>query len=82
MIEKGIELGAKNYDVNSYLDGEPAVTLAVFQLPGSNALETAEAIRDKMEELKAKFPRRASSTASTTTRPSSSTNRSRASTRR
>ncbi len=53
--EKGIELGAKNYDVNSYLDGEPSVTLAVFQLPGSNALETAKAIRAKMEELKGKF---------------------------
>src|SRR5262249_46523491 len=26
---KGVELGAKNYDVNSYLDGEPAITLAV-----------------------------------------------------
>ncbi len=54
--EKGIELGAKNYDVNSYLDGEPSVTLAVFQLPGSNALKTAEAIRAEMEELKSKFP--------------------------
>src|SRR5262249_55672082 len=28
------ELGAKNYDVNSYLDGKPSITLAVFQLPG------------------------------------------------
>ena len=56
IVERGVELGAKNYDVNSYLDGEPAVTLAVFQLPGSNALETAEAIRAKMEELKKKFP--------------------------
>ncbi len=52
----GVELGAKNYDVNSYLDGEPSITLAVFQLPGSNALETAEAIRTKMDELKAGFP--------------------------
>jgi multidrug efflux pump len=50
------ELGAKNYDVNSYLDGEPSVTLAVFQLPGSNALATAEAVRGKMEELRARFP--------------------------
>jgi multidrug efflux pump len=56
LIGKGVELGAKNYDVNSYLDGEPSVTLAVFQLPGSNALQTAEGIRAKMEELKAKFP--------------------------
>ena len=54
--QKGVELGAKNYDVNSYLDGEPSVTLAIFQLPGSNALKTAEAIKAKMEELKASFP--------------------------
>jgi multidrug efflux pump len=55
-VEKGVELGAKNYDVNSYLDGEPSVTLAIFQLPGSNALDTAKAINAKMEELKGKFP--------------------------
>ncbi|HEX4414137.1 MAG TPA: efflux RND transporter permease subunit [Lacipirellulaceae bacterium] len=54
--EKGIELGAKNYDVNSYLDGQPSATLAIFQLPGSNALNTAEAIRTKMDQLKANFP--------------------------
>ena len=51
-----VELGAKNADVNSYLDGSPAVTLAVFQLPGSNALATAEAVRAEMEELEALFP--------------------------
>jgi multidrug efflux pump len=52
----GVELGAKSYDVNSYLDGKPAVTLAVFQLPGSNALKTAAAVKAKMEELKENFP--------------------------
>ncbi len=52
----GVELGAKNYDVNSYLDGKPAVNVAVFQLPGSNALKTAEAVKATMEELKKKFP--------------------------
>ena len=56
VLEEGVELGAKNYDVNSYLDGKPAVTLAVFQLPGSNALKTADAIKAKMRELKEKFP--------------------------
>jgi multidrug efflux pump len=56
VLERGVELGAKNYDVNSYLDGEPSVTLAIFQLPGSNALDTAKAIRAKMEELKGRFP--------------------------
>ena len=52
IVEKGTELGAKNYDVNSYLDGDPSVTLAVFQLPGSNALKTADEIKAKMKELK------------------------------
>ncbi len=56
VVGKGVELGAKNYDVNSYLDGQPSITLAVFQLPGSNALQTAQAIRHKLEELKSKFP--------------------------
>ncbi|WLD10091.1 efflux RND transporter permease subunit [Planctellipticum variicoloris] len=55
-LQKGVELGAKNYDVNSYLDGQPSVTLAVFQLPGSNALETADMIRTRMEVLKQDFP--------------------------
>jgi multidrug efflux pump len=61
VLLSGVELGAKSYDVNSYL-GEgadkryPAATLAVFQMPGSNALETAEAIKKKMEELKTRFP--------------------------
>ena len=53
----GVELGARITNVNSYLDGKPAVTLAVFQLPGSNALKTAEDIQAKMQELKDKiFP--------------------------
>lgn len=51
------ELGAKNYDVSSYLDGQPCVTMAVFQLPGSNALSTASAVREEMERLKARFPK-------------------------
>ncbi len=56
VVHKGVELGAKNYDVNSYLDGDPSATLAIFQLPGSNAVKTAEAIKAKMEELKGRFP--------------------------
>ncbi|MBP7937003.1 MAG: multidrug efflux RND transporter permease subunit [Phycisphaerae bacterium] len=50
------ELGAKNYDVDTYLDGQACITMAVYQLPGSNALATAEAVRSRMEELKARFP--------------------------
>jgi multidrug efflux pump len=55
--QKGVQLGAKNYDVNSYLDGDPAITLAVFQLPGSNAVKTAKDIRRTMEKLKEVFPK-------------------------
>ncbi len=55
--QKGVELGAKNYDVNSYLDGDPSITLAIFQLPGSNALKTAEAVKKRMHELKTNFPK-------------------------
>ena len=51
------ELGAKNYDVNCYLDGTPAVLMAVFQLPGSNALDTAHNVRKKMQELAKRFPK-------------------------
>jgi multidrug efflux pump len=51
-----VELGAKNEDVSSYLDGEPSTTLAIFQLPGANALQTADNIREKMQELKERFP--------------------------
>ena len=72
-------MGAKNYDVNSYLNGQPAATLAVFQLPGSNALETAELVRDEDGGTRRRSFRRGSSTGSNTIRRCSSRNRSRAS---
>ncbi len=49
------ELGAKSYDVSSYLDGQPSVTMAIFQQPGSNALATAEAVRKEMARLSKSF---------------------------
>jgi multidrug efflux pump subunit AcrB len=55
--DRGVELGAKSYDVGSTLDGLPAVTLAVYQLPGSNAVETAEGIRHEMEQMAKSFPK-------------------------
>lgn len=51
-----IELGAKDYNSGLFLDGEPSVGLAVFQLPGSNALETRKAVLETMEKLKPRFP--------------------------
>ncbi|MGB6755966.1 MAG: efflux RND transporter permease subunit, partial [Xanthobacteraceae bacterium] len=51
-----IELAALDYSSNSYLDHDPAVALAVFQRPGSNALDTAKGIIDRMAELSKRFP--------------------------
>jgi multidrug efflux pump len=51
-----IELGAQAYDQICMLDGKPSVALSVYQLPGSNALDTTNRIVAKMEELKKRFP--------------------------
>jgi hydrophobic/amphiphilic exporter-1 (mainly G- bacteria), HAE1 family len=52
-----VELGAREYVTNSYLNGKPAVALGIFQRPGSNALETSAAILKRMAELKRDFPK-------------------------
>lgn len=51
-----IELGAQSYNVNSALDGKPGVAIPIFLQNGANALETAKAIKAKVEELKQTFP--------------------------
>jgi hydrophobe/amphiphile efflux-1 (HAE1) family protein len=51
-----IELAAQDYGSNSYLNRDPAVALAVFQRPGSNALSTAQALRTTMADLARQFP--------------------------
>lgn len=51
------ELGVENYNTLALLDGDnPTVALIIYQLPGSNALDTANAIKTKMEELRKSFP--------------------------
>jgi hydrophobic/amphiphilic exporter-1 (mainly G- bacteria), HAE1 family len=51
-----VELGARDYVTNSYLNGKPAVALAIFQRPGTNALAAAGDIVAAMESLKRDFP--------------------------
>jgi hydrophobe/amphiphile efflux-1 (HAE1) family protein len=51
-----IELAAQDYGSNSYLNRDPAVALAIFQRPGSNALATAKLIRSTMDQLSQRFP--------------------------
>ena len=51
-----IELGAANYDANTTLLGKPVASVAIFLQSGANALETADRVRTKLEELKTRFP--------------------------
>jgi len=51
-----VELGARDYSANSYLDGKPAMAIAVLQRPGSNALATANGVRKTMAEISKNFP--------------------------
>ncbi len=51
-----IELGSQQYDQACTLDRHPSVALSIFQLPGFNALDTADRVRAKMRELKTGFP--------------------------
>ncbi len=51
-----IELGTLLYNQIGRNNGKPAATIAVFQLPGSNAIEVAENLKELMNELAANFP--------------------------
>ncbi|QDV18604.1 Efflux pump membrane transporter BepE [Gimesia panareensis] len=52
-----VELGAQSYSGYSQLDGKPAALIAIYQLPGANALDVAEKSRQVMERLKKDFPK-------------------------
>ena len=51
-----IELGAEKYDWNARVNSKPAASIAIYQLPGANALEIKKLAVAKMEELKSRFP--------------------------
>jgi hydrophobic/amphiphilic exporter-1 (mainly G- bacteria), HAE1 family len=51
-----VELGAQAYSEAGRLNGQPAAVLAVYQLPGSNAVETAAGVRKLMAQMKQRFP--------------------------
>jgi HAE1 family hydrophobic/amphiphilic exporter-1 len=51
-----VELGAKSYDMTSRLNGSPTVALAVYQLPGANALDVKRNVSATMERLARDFP--------------------------
>ncbi|MGA2748037.1 MAG: multidrug efflux RND transporter permease subunit [Verrucomicrobiota bacterium] len=51
-----IELGAQLYTIVGRLNGRPAAVMAIYQLPGSNALDAAKGVKDLLRELKKQFP--------------------------
>lgn len=50
------EIGEQNYGFNGALNGGPAVSLEINQMPGSNAIETMNALREEMKKLEKRFP--------------------------
>jgi hydrophobic/amphiphilic exporter-1 (mainly G- bacteria), HAE1 family len=51
-----VELGAQYYNLVSRLNGKPSAIIAVYQLPGSNAVQTATAVRKLMSQMQQRFP--------------------------
>jgi HAE1 family hydrophobic/amphiphilic exporter-1 len=51
-----IELGTQVYNLRGRLDSKPAAVIAIYQLPGSNAIQAAQGAKDLMTEAKKRFP--------------------------
>jgi HAE1 family hydrophobic/amphiphilic exporter-1 len=51
-----VELGAQVYNVRGRFNGKPSAIIAIYQLPGSNALDAANGVKETMARLKLRFP--------------------------
>ncbi|MGA9382353.1 MAG: efflux RND transporter permease subunit, partial [Phormidium sp.] len=51
-----VELGAENYDFQALVNGQPGIGIAIYQLPGSNAVDIAARIKETMAGLEKSFP--------------------------
>ena len=51
-----VELGVQYYSLMGRLNGKPSAVVAIFQLPGSNAVDTARGVKDLMTRLESRFP--------------------------
>ncbi len=51
-----VELGAQDYTISGRFNGKPSAIIGVYQLPGSNAVQTAASVRKLMSEMKQRFP--------------------------
>jgi HAE1 family hydrophobic/amphiphilic exporter-1 len=51
-----VDLGTQDYSLMARLNGKPSAAIAVYQLPGSNAVQTVEGVRKLMTQMKQRFP--------------------------
>jgi len=51
-----MDLGSQDYSISGRLNGKPGAIIAVYQLPGTNAVDAARGVRKVMEEAKKRFP--------------------------
>jgi HAE1 family hydrophobic/amphiphilic exporter-1 len=51
-----VELGTQDYSLMSRLNGKPSAAVAVYQLPGSNAVQTVDGVRKLLAQMKQRFP--------------------------
>ena len=51
-----VELGSQDYSVSGRLNGKPSAVIALYQLPGSNAVEAAQGVKKLVAEAKTRFP--------------------------
>ena len=51
-----LELGSQTYNLDGRYNGKPAAVLAIYQLPGSNAVQTAKNVREELATLSTSFP--------------------------
>ena len=52
-----VELGVQYYSLMGRLNGKPSAVIAIFQLPGSNAVDTARGVKKLMTQLRSRFPK-------------------------
>ena len=51
-----VDLGTQDYSLSGRLNGQPSAVIAVYQLPGTNAVQTVEGVRKLMAQMKQRFP--------------------------
>ncbi|MBS1163506.1 MAG: transporter, hydrophobe/amphiphile efflux family, partial [Burkholderiaceae bacterium] len=51
-----VELAKRDYSIASRMNGMTGTTIGIYQQPGANAVQTAQAVRQRLAELKAQFP--------------------------